>query len=129
MSNEATLDVDTEENRLIHSMTDLERHKKAQLFSHVKNYKDEQPSLPESSDQGYNNNMRFAKDESDTTYKSELNREGEAQGRGMTSNDFISNVRQVKGGTTGGVISSEEEDDDEYLEDDDDLNFEDRRLL
>jgi hypothetical protein len=50
MSTEAAYDVDTEENRLIHSMTDLERHKKVQLCSQVKSYKDEQRLLPESSD-------------------------------------------------------------------------------
>lgn len=37
MSNELTLDVDNEENRLIHSIEDMQRHKLAQSLLNQKN--------------------------------------------------------------------------------------------
>jgi hypothetical protein len=116
-STEITIDVDTEENRNIQTIEDMERHKLAEsLLTQKQELKEEVKTVtPEK-----------RVDDSDTTLQSEANKQ-------IAKNKIELYYQRhhqeaPPGGTTGGVISSEEDEED-MEEDDDDLNFEDKRLL
>lgn len=122
-SNEITEDVDNEENRLIHSIEDMERHKLAKsLLTHKKELQEEVKGLSSSSPE-----KTVAADYSETTLQSDANRQ--VASSKIERFYHKHHHEAVGGGTTGGVISSEEEDDEDIEEDDDDMNFEDKRLL